>query len=153
MRFSAFLDKKTNQARKELEILRDVLKEGGMEVKDFLKGGDPYLFVPSTKKSLEFGGVRVYKIGSSMAYRIQNEAEAEPYGTSYPIGLEGMFHDLIGDMGEEEAAQEIKKAVAEEFNNFFEKSLEAQDEGGASEFDPQSKIVVGGKVGDLSNSM
>jgi hypothetical protein len=40
MRFTAFLDKKTNQARKELEILRDVLKEGGVEVKEFLKKQD-----------------------------------------------------------------------------------------------------------------
>lgn len=153
MRFTAFLDKKTNQARKELEILRDVLKEGGVEVKEFLKGGDPYLFVPSTKKSLEFGGVRVYKIGSGMAYRIQNEAETQPFGSSYPLGVEKMFHDLIGDMGEEDAAEEIKKAVVEEFKNFFDKSLEAQDEGGSRQFDPQSKIVTGGKIGDLSNAM
>jgi hypothetical protein len=153
MRFTAFLDKKTNQARKELEILRDVLKEGGVEVKEFLKGGDPYLFVPSTKKSLEFGGVRVYKIGSGVAYRIQNEAETQPFGASYPLGVEKMFYDLIGDMGEEEAAEEIKKAVVEEFKNFFDKSLEAQDEGGSRQFDPQSKIVTGGKIGDLSNAM
>jgi hypothetical protein len=153
MKFTAFLDKKTNQARKELEILRDVLKEGGVEVKEFLKGGDPYLFVPSTKKSLEFGGVRVYKIGSGVAYRIQNEAETQPFGASYPLGVEKMFYDLMGDMGEEEAAEEIKKAVVEEFKNFFDKSLEAQDEGGSRQFDPQSKIVTGGKIGDLSNAM
>lgn len=153
MRFTAFLDKKTNEARKELEIIRDVLKEGGVEVKEFLKDGDPYLFVFSTKKSLEFGGVRVYKIGSGMAYRIQNESDAQPFGASYPLGVEKMFHDLLGDMDEDEAAKEIKKAIVEEFKNFFEKSLKAQDEGGTREFDPQSKIITGGRVGDLSNTM
>jgi len=153
MRFTAFLDKKTNQARKELEIIRDVLKEGGVEVKEFLKDGDPYLFVPSTKKSLEFGGVRVYKIGSGVAYRIQNEADTQPFGASYPLGVEKMFHDLLGEMGEDDAAEEIKKAVVEEFKNFFDRSLKAQDEGGTREFDPQSKILAGGKVGDLSNAM
>lgn len=153
MRFSTFVDKKTDKARKELEVLRDVLKEAGMAVKDFLKESDPYIYVPSTKKSLDFGGVRVYKIGSGMAYRIQNESDTHPYGASYPLDIEGMFRDLISEMGEEEAAKKIKKAVVEEFSHFFAKSLKAQDEMGSASFDPQSKIVVGGKAGDLGNMM
>lgn len=153
MRFSSFVDIKTNKARKELGVIRDVLKEGGVEVKDFLKGEDPHLYVPSTKKSLDFGGVRVYKIGSTIAYRIQNDSDTQPYGMSYPLDVEGMFEELVGEMGEEDAAEEIKKAVAEEINHFFEKSLEAQDEIGPQPFDPQSKIVAGGRAGDLSNMM
>jgi len=153
MRFSTFIDKKTNKARKELEILKRVLEDGGMKVKDFLKEESPYLFVPSSKEGLDFGGVRIYKIGSDLAYRIQNEAEVEPYGASYPLDIEGMFGDLISDMGEEKAAEEVKKAVVEEIGRFFEKSLKAQEDLNASEFDPQSKIVVPGKAGDLSNMM
>lgn len=154
MRFSAFVDKKTNKARKELEVVRDVLKEGGVAVEDFLKEEDPYLFVPSSKQSLDFGGVRIYKVGNNMAYRIQNEKKTQPYGTSYPLDIEGMFEDLISDMKEEEAAQEIKKAIVEEINNFFKKSLEAQDELSTSGMDPHSKIIVmPGRAGDLSNMM
>lgn len=154
MRFSAFVDKKTNKARRELEVVRDILKDGGVKVEDFLKGSEPYLFVPSTKKTLDFGGVRIYKVGNNVAYRIQNESSTEPYGQSYPLDIEGMFEEIISDMGEEKAAEEIKKAVLEEINNFFEKSLEAQDELGSSEFDPHNKImVVPGRSTDLSNMM
>lgn len=153
MKFSTFIDKKTNKARKELAIVMEVLKEGGLQVEDFLKGADPYLYIPSTKKNLDFGGVRVYKIGSTIAYRIQNEGDTEPYGVSYPLDVEGMFEDILGEMDEDKAAEEIKKAVVEEVQNFFERSLEAQDEISSRQFDPQSKIVVGGKAGDLSNMM
>lgn len=154
MRFSAFVDKKTNKARKELEVVRDVLKEGGVTVEDFLNEEDPYLFVPSDKQSLDFGGVRIYKVGNNMAYRIQNEKKTEPYGTSYPLDIEGMFEDMISDLGEDKAADEIKKAIVEEINNFFKKSLEAQDELSTSGLDPHSKIIVmPGRAGDLSNMM
>lgn len=153
MKFSTFIDKKTNRARKELGIVMEVLKEGGVQVKDFLKGADPYLYVPSTKKNLDFGGVRVYKIGSTIAYRIQNEGDTEPYGASYPLDVEEMFEELLGDMEEGDAAEEIKKAVVEELQNFFERSLKAQDEISSQQFDPQSKIVVGSKAGDLGNMM
>lgn len=154
MRFSAFVDKKTNKARKELEVVKDILAEGGVKVEDFLKEDDPFLFVPSTKQSLDFGGVRIYKVGNNMAYRIQNEKDSEPYGMSYPLSIESMFEDIISDMGEEKAAEEIKKAVVEEINNFFERSLKAQDELDSSGLDPHSKIIVmPGRAGDLSNMM
>lgn len=154
MRFSTFIDKKTNKARKDLEVVRDVLSSGGVKVEDHLKEIEPYLFVPSTKQSLDFGGVRIYKIGSVMAYRLQNEAGTEPYGTSYPLDVEGMFEEIVAEMGEEKAAEEVKKAVVEEINKFFERSLEAQDELSSSGFDPHSKImVVPGKASDLSNFM
>lgn len=154
MRFSAFVDKKANKARKELEVVRDVLKEGGIKVEDKLGERDPFLFIPSTKQSLDFGGVRIYKIGSDIAYRLQNEASTEPYGMSYPLDIEGMFENLISEMGEDKAAEEVKKAVVEEINKFFDKSLEAQDELSSSGFDPQNKIMVfPGKAGDLSNMM
>lgn len=153
MKFSSFVDKKTNKARRELGIIKDILEGGGLHVKEFLKGSDPHLYVSSTKKSLDFGGVRVYKIGSSIAYRIQNESDTQPYGMSYPLDVEKMFEDLLGEMNEEKAADEIKKAVVEELQHFFDKSLEAQDEIGSQPFDPHSKIVAGGKGGDLSNMM
>jgi len=153
MKFSSFVDKKTNKARKELALVRGVLEEGGLKVEDFTKERDPYLYVPSTKKGLDFGGIRIYKVGSSIAYRIQNEGDTEPYGASYPLDIEGMFDELISEMDEDKAAEEIKKAVLEEINGFFERSMEAQDEIGDNMFDPQSKIVVPGRAGDLSNMM
>lgn len=154
MRFSAFVDKKTNKARKELEVVKDVLDGGGVKVEDHLKSDDPYLFVPSTKQSLDFGGLRIYKIGSGIAYRIQNEGGSEPYGASYPMDIEGMFEDIVSDMDEGKAAEEVKNAIVEEVKNFFERSLKAQDKMGESGADPHSKImVVPGRSTDIGNMM
>lgn len=152
MRFSAFVDRKTERARSELAVVRDVLGSGGIKVEDFTKGRDPYLFVHPTSDGLDFGGVRIYKIGGDMAYRLQNEAETQPYGKSYQMDIEGMFEEIISDTDEEKAAEQVKKAVVEEIKSFFDRSLKAQEKLGG-EFDPQSKIVVPGRSTDLSNMM
>jgi hypothetical protein len=153
MRFSSFLDKKNKQAVRELGIIRDILAEGEFKVEDFLKEESPYIFVNCTDGGLDFEGVRVYKVGSNLAYRIQKENKTEPYGSAYSLGIEDLFSDLISDMSEDEAADEIKKAVVEEFKNFFQKSSKAQDELNSGGSDPQSKIVVSGGSGDISNTV
>jgi tRNA threonylcarbamoyladenosine modification (KEOPS) complex Pcc1 subunit len=152
MRFSSFLDKKNKQAIRELGIVRDILGEGDLKVEDFLKSESPYLFVNCSEDGLDFEGVRVYKIGSSLAYRVQKENKTEPYGEAYSLDLEDLFGDLVSDMSEEKAAEEIKKAVVEEFKNFFSRSSRAQEELNSGGLDPQSKIVVSGGAGDLSNT-
>jgi hypothetical protein len=73
MKFSSFLDKKKKQTVNELKIIKDVLSQGDLKVEDFTEEEAPYLFVNSTEESLDFDGVRVYKVGSNMAYRIQRE--------------------------------------------------------------------------------
>lgn len=153
MRFSSFLDKKNKQAVRELGILRDILSQGEFKVEDFLKSESPYLFVNSTEDGLDFEGVRVYKVGSNLAYRIQKENKTEPYGEAYSLNIEKLFGDLVSDMSEEEAAEEIKKAVIEEMKNFFTRSSKAQEDIRTGKLDPHNGIVVTGGAGDLSNSM
>jgi hypothetical protein len=153
MRFSSFIDKKNRDARRELGIIRDILSEAKLKVDDFLKDDVPYLFLKNTDKDLDFDGVRIYKIGSSMAYRVQKESKTEPYGEAYLLDVEDIFGDLITDMSEEKAANKVKEAVVEEFKSFFRKSVEAQDEIAGEGGDPQSKIIVNGSAGDLSNAM
>lgn len=153
MRFSSFLDKKNSEIKEQLKVIKDVLKENGMEVEDFLNSDSPYLFLKNTNNNLDFGGVRIYKVGSNLAYRIQKEEKTEPYGAAYPLDIEEMFGDLITDMNEEKAADQIKKAVVAEFNNFFQKSNEAQEKINSAGIDAQSKIVIKGNNGDLSNTM
>jgi len=152
MRFSSFLDKKNKQAVRELGIVRDILSEGDFKVEDFLKEESPYIFVNCTGGGLDFEGVRVYKVGSNLAYRVQKESKTEPYGEAYSLNIEDLFSDLISDMSEDEAAEEIKKAVMEEFENFFQKSAKAQEELNSGRIDPQNKIVISGGAGDLSNT-
>ena len=152
MRFSSFLDKKNKQSVRELGIIRDMLAEGEFKVEDFLKEESPYVFVNCTNDGLDFEGVRVYKVGSNLAYRVQKENKTEPYGAAYSLNIEDLFGDLVSDMSEEDAAEEIKKAVVEEFKNFFQKSSKAQDELNSGKADPQSKIVVSSGAGDFSNT-
>lgn len=153
MRFSSFLDKKANEARKRLGILRDILSESELEVEEFLKGNEPYLFVEDPDADLDFG-VRIYKIGSGLAYRIQRLKDTQPYGEAYPLDLESSFADLISDMDEEEAADKIKKAVVEEMESFFKKSLEAKDELiSAGVDDGTGRILISPPNTDISNSM
>lgn len=155
MRFSNFLDKKIKKAREELGILKNVLEESNLEVKDFSKEEDPYLYLVNPNKDLPFEGVRIYKIGTGLAYRVQNESNTEPYGVAYPLNIEKLFEDVISDLGEEKAANCIKKSIAEEFNNFFEKSRRAEEElktPESSNMTPNS-IVITTMSNDLSHFM
>lgn len=153
MKFSSFLDKKTRQARKELGIIKDVLEEADLEVEDHLEEDSPYLFLKKTTEDLHFAGVRIYKVGSDIAFRIQNENKTEPYGAAYSLNVEEMFGSLITDMGQEEAAEQIKKAVVEEFKNFFQKSSDAQNKINSMGADSYGKIIVSKGAGDISNTM
>lgn len=156
MKFSSFLDIKNKKTIRELEILKDLLSKD-FKIESFLHLDKPYLYLKSNRNDLSFDGVRIYKVGSNMAYRIQNENESEPYGQAYPLNLEEMFQDLIPDMSEDEAGELIANALVEEFNNFFKKSSDLQDElqkGQFSKNDMSSAVVVvGSNSGDFTNSV
>lgn len=157
MKFSTFLDIKNKKIIKELNILKDVLSDG-FEVESFIEIDDPYIFVkPKKVKDLSFEGVRVYKIGSNWAYRIQNESDKEPYGKAYPLDIEKMFEELIPDMSEEEAGDVISGALKDEFDTFFNKSSESQKELGVGIFDKKDitnqPVIMGNNSGDFTNSI
>lgn len=153
MRFSSFLDKKANEARKRLGILRDIFLESELDVKSFLDGNEPYLFVEDPDADLDFG-VRIYKIGSGLAYRIQRLKDTQPYGEAYPLDLESSFADLISDMDEDEAAEKIKKAVMEEIKSFFRKSVEAKDELISNGMDDGTgRVLISPPNMDISSAM
>jgi hypothetical protein len=153
MKFSNFIDKKKNQARKELRIVGELLERGEMKVDCFINEDDPYIYVRNDSSGLSFDGVRVYKIGKELAYRIQKESKTAPFGAAYGLDLEEIFGELITDMSEEKAAEKIGEALVKEFKNFFKKSSEAQDELNGMQFNGGGTVVIGGRHGDLSNSM
>jgi hypothetical protein len=125
--FKDFLDKKSRAAKHELGLIKKMLENQGVKVKDHLGDDDPYLFVRNpTEKQTDFDGVRIYKVGDTLAYRVQKEEETHPYGTAYPIDIEQTFDDLLGDMKEQKAGETIIKALAKEIKTFFEKSSEAE---------------------------
>lgn len=153
MRFSSFLDKKMNEDRRRLKIVRDIIAESELKVEEFLDDKDPYLFLQDPKDELDFG-VRIYRVGSELAYRIQRTKDTQPYGEAYPLDLESAFADLVSDMDEEEAADKIKKAVVEDLKLFFRKSSEAMDELSANGSDDGTgRVIVSSGNGDISNAM
>lgn len=152
MKFASFLEKKSEESKKQLEIIRDVLVEGEFEISDFTKERDPYIFCKSNKQDLDFEGIRIYKIGSSIAYRIQNESQTEPYGKAYSLNVEKAFENLISDMNEEKAAERIKKLIIQELNSFFEESQKAQEKINAGNLDAQSQLITRNSVIDISNT-
>jgi hypothetical protein len=153
MRFSSFLDKKTNEMKRQLKIIKDIVSESELKVEESLDHKEPYLFVSNSEKGLDFG-VRIYKVGSEIAYRIQRRKDTQPYGEAYPLNLESGFADLISDMSQDDAAEKIKKAVVNDIKLFFKKSSEANNDllsSGAN--DGTGRIIISSGNGDLSNSM
>ena len=145
--FKEFIDKKTRHAKKQLDTLYKIFEKEGMSVSNHLEDDDPYIFLSSPGSRLSFDGVRLYKIGNNIAFRVQKEIKTHPYGKAYSLDVEGMFDDLISDnMDEEKAGKEVIKSVVEELRSFFNKSAEAEKELRDTEVeksgDPLGKLVL-----------
>lgn len=156
--FREFVSSKTRRAKKHLEIVKKILKKEGLTVSDFLEEDDPYIYVKNPGGGLSFDGARIYNVGTDLAYRIQKEDKTHPYGKAYLLDVEGMFNDLISDnMSEQKAGEEIIKAVAKEFKEFFNKSSKAEKDLRASEFelsgDPMNSIAANPHGTDYSNTI
>ena len=156
-RFSEFVDKKTRQAKRELGIIKQILEKENMMVQSFLESGEPYIFLRSPGKGLSFEGVRIYKIGGAITFRIQKEAKTHPYGQAYRLDVEEMYNDLISEekYDEEKAGKEVMRAVIGEMKSFFSQSAEAEKELRATEFDtdPMSRIMMSSTGTDYSSQV
>jgi hypothetical protein len=76
--FGDFVDKKKRESIRQLALIGKVLEQGGFKVETFLGGDhldDPYVFVNNPDDDSSFDGIRVYKLGSQIAFRIQKEAK------------------------------------------------------------------------------
>jgi hypothetical protein len=129
--FGDFVDKKKRESIRQLGLVKQILEKTGMKVDNFLEtdnSSDPYIFCHNPTKSGSFDGIRVYKIGTDLAFRIQKESKTHPYGTAYPLPIESMFSDFLTDEGidESKAGKKIIEAVNKEIRRFFDKSLEAE---------------------------
>jgi len=156
--FNQFVDKKGREAKKQLTLIKNVLEKGGMNVGDFLEDDDPYIFVHTKNEGLTFDGVRIYKIGNSIAFRVQKEEETHPYGRAYPLNIEDMFKDLVSDeMEEEKAGKEVMEAISKEIQKFFEKSSKAERDMQQSDLDKNndslSKVMVKSTGTDYANQV
>lgn len=129
--FGSFVDKKKRESIRQLELMKKILEQNNFKVKDFLneQDSDPYIFCYNPLKNSSFEGIRVYKIGNELAFRIQKESQTHPYGSAYPLPVESMFNDFLTDSDgdENEVSKQLIEAIGKEINNFFEKSSKAEE--------------------------
>jgi hypothetical protein len=155
--FLEYVDKKERESKRHLKIIANLLENSGMKVKKHLGEDAPYLFVPSPQKKLSFDGIRIYKIGSHIAYRVQKNEKTQPYGKSYPLDIEDMFKDYISDhMDEDKAGGLVVRSVIKEIKHFFKKSHEAEKDLMQADFDvndPLGRVVVKSTGTDWSNQV
>jgi hypothetical protein len=144
LKFVEFINKKERESKHQLKIIEKVLIKDGFKVKEHLDNEDPFLYIYNPKKNTFFDGVRLYKVGDQIAFRVQKEERTEPFGKAYPMNVEEMFTDLISEYKPEEAAKKIMGAIKTEVKKFFEKSAIAEREIRDKEFDrdPWGKVVV-----------
>lgn len=152
--FLEYITQEKRRDKKELKTLKKVL-ENDFKVKAFLEDSDPYIFVKSNENT-SFGGIRIYKIGNKVAYRVQQEEDTHPYGKAYLINVEDIFSDLISDMKDEiKAGTELMKIISEDIKSFFNKSLDAEKgldkELDSNRDDPLGKVIINTQGTDYSN--
>ena len=129
--FGEFVDKKKRDSVRELELIKGLLESNGLKVENFLKTShedEPYVFCFSPTRNGSFDGIRIYKIGNSLAFRIQKENKTHPYGSAYPLPVEDMFNDFLSDedVDQMKAGKKVIESVNKEIRRFFDKSVEAE---------------------------
>jgi len=128
--FGDFVDKKKRDSLRQLGLIRQMLETQGLKVDNFLENSEeePYIFVFNPSKNGSFDGLRVYKIGDIISFRIQKENKTHPYGAAYAMPIEDMFQDFMSDedIDEVEAGKKVMESVSKEIRKFFEKSVEAE---------------------------
>jgi len=128
--FGEFVDRKKRECIKQLMTIKEMLASNGLKVDNFLTESedDPYIYCYNPARSGSFDGIRIYKVGNTIAFRIQKENETHPYGSAYQLPIEEMFHDFLGDgdMDQEKAGKKVIESVTKEIRRFFDKSAEAE---------------------------
>lgn len=129
--FGEFVDKKKRESVRQLGLLRKLLEQQGLKVESFLDVDpeeDPYIFCKNATGQGGFDGIRIYKIGDDIAFRVQKESKTHPYGSAYQLPIEEMFHDFLSDeeADQKKAGKKVIESVGKEIKRFFEKSAKAE---------------------------
>jgi hypothetical protein len=155
--FGDFLDKKKREGIKQLEILHKMLENNGMKVENFIETDDPdsepYIYCHNPSRNGSFDGIRIYKIGDRLAFRIQKENKTHPYGSAYPLNIEEMFNDFLTDekVDEKKAGQRVIEYVGKEIKRFFNKCIEIEREDKDAEIEGMGNILVKSSGSDYSS--
>ena len=159
--FGEFIDKKGREAKKQLTIIKEMLKRSGMRIGDFVESdeNDPYIFVHNPQSDSSFGGLRIYKIADKIAFRICREEKTHPYGRAYALKIAEMFNDLVSDdFKQEEAGKKVIESVVKEVQRFFASSAKAEQElqvkgTQIGNDDPLGRVLIQSSGSDISDTM
>jgi hypothetical protein len=156
--FLEFIDKKQREGKRHLGLMKKLLERNGINVTDHREDDDPYLFVRNPNSQVSFDGIRVYQIGSQIAYRVQKQEDTHPYGKAYLLDLDEMYSDYLSDNIEQERATHmVIKTVTDEVKKFFVKSAEAETEIRNAQMDGgddgMGKIMIRTTGTDYSNQV
>lgn len=156
--FVEFTNRKYRESTNKLNLLYKLFRKGGLQVENHTKKcDDPYLFVRSNEPTYSMGGVRVYKIGDYIAFRVQKDSETHPYGRAYPLEVEEIFEDFVEDMSPEKAFEKTAETIVEEINRFFTESIKADKEVNYSNIegdkDPMGRVMVRSTGTDYANTV
>jgi hypothetical protein len=143
--FREFLGNKQREGKRQLHMVQKVLERSGFRVEDFLDEhfDDPYIYCYNPDRNTSFKGVRVYRIGDKIAYRVQRENKTHPFGSAYMLDLDAIFNDLMGDgiTKKEELGKKVIEEIAKNIKSFFQESAEAERE--EDKWDDQDSGALG----------
>jgi hypothetical protein len=128
--FREFLGGKRREAKRQLHMVQEALKKGGFKIEDFLdeRFDDPYIYCYNPNKDTSFKGVRIYKVGDKIAYRVQRESKTHPFGTAYMLDMDAIFNDMMADgmTKKEQLGHKLMEEIIHNIRAFFKESADAE---------------------------
>lgn len=146
--FGDFMNKKKREGIRQLRILHKLFERSGMKVESFIEaddpGSEPYIYCYNPSRNGSFDGVRIYKIGEQLAFRVQKESKTHPYGSAYPLDIEDMFNDFMTDdqVDEKQAGMRVIECVGKELRRFFNKSIEVEKDQRDDEIESMGNVLI-----------
>lgn len=156
--FGEFVDKKKRDGVKQLRLIKQLLEKNGLKVENYLtsENDSPYIFCKSPIRGLSFDGIRIYKIGEMISFRVQKEKETHPYGSAYTLPVEDMFNDFMSEpeADQKKAGKKVIDSIVKEVNQFFARSKNAENNSKDDDIrDKTDGILMRTNVSDYSSNI
>lgn len=168
--FLEYVDQKQDETVRQLDLLKRLLKHGGVQVEGHIhKGGkrsgkDIYLYCWSPTPGIE-GGCRIYKLGDDINVRWQEEppgkdedngAESRPSGAAVSLPVEDIFQELKsgGDRDNTQVVMELARRLVKRLKEFFRDRQREADRKDISRSQVRTDIVASAvqDYGSMSNT-
>jgi hypothetical protein len=155
--FGDFLNKKKREGIRQLKVIHKMLENSGLKVESFIESDDPdaepYIYCHNPSRNGSFDGIRIYRIGTQLAFRVQKENKTHPYGSAYPLDIEEMYNDFLTDedTDEKKAGMRVIEYVGKEVKRFFQKSIESEKDMKDAEIEGAGDVLMRSTGTDYSS--